>query len=87
MYYDKDGVLRNGWTGKEIKRGNVQPPPPPPKKAQQYIKVDLQTATNTARDEILPGQCPACYGYGNVMVSHINECSACNGTGKTSPVA
>jgi len=48
MYYDKDGVLRSGWTGKENKRGNVPqpPPPPPPKKAQQEIVVDLQTATN-----------------------------------------
>jgi len=47
MFYDKNGVLRSGWSGKKIERGNVPPPPPPPpKKAQQYIKVDLQTATN-----------------------------------------
>jgi DnaJ-class molecular chaperone len=48
--------------------------------------VQTQT-TNNARDEILPGQCPACHGCGNVMVSHVNECYQCNGTGKTSPVA
>jgi len=48
MFYDKNGVLRSGWTGKEIRCGKVPPPPPPPpKKAQQYIKVDLQTTTNT----------------------------------------
>jgi len=45
MFYDKNQVLRSGWTGKEIKRGNV--PPPPPTKLQQHIKVDLQIATNS----------------------------------------
>ena len=44
MFYDKNGVLRSGWTGKEIKCCNV--PVPPPKKAQQCIKVDLRTTTN-----------------------------------------
>ena len=44
-------------------------------------------AHNNARDEILPGQCPTCHGCGYVMVSHVNECYQCGGTGKTSPVA
>lgn len=32
--------------------------------------------------ELQPGQCPSCYGCGNVMISHANTCSACNGTGR-----
>lgn len=31
MFYDKNNVLRSGWTGKEIKCGDVPLPPPPPK--------------------------------------------------------
>lgn len=48
---------------------------------------ELGTAHNSARDEILPGDCPVCHGCGNVEVSHANMCFACAGTGKTSPVA
>ena len=47
----------------------------------------VPTAHNNSRDEILPGQCPNCHGCGNVMVSHVNECYQCSGTGKTSPIA
>jgi hypothetical protein len=28
------------------------------------------------------GYCPSCYGCGNVMVSHPNQCSFCGGSGK-----
>ena len=52
-----------------------------------YIEDEKFTSTNTERAEILPGQCPACHGCGNVEVSHINECSQCHGTGKTEGVA
>ena len=52
------------------------------------LKKELsEQADNTARDEILPGECPACHGCGNVEISHINQCYHCRGTGKTSPVA
>lgn len=37
MFYDKNGVLRSGWTGKEIKLGHVPPPPPPPPKPEVTI--------------------------------------------------
>lgn len=34
MFYDKNGVLRSGWTGKEIKRGNIP---------QTLPKIELRT--------------------------------------------
>lgn len=51
------------------------------------IVEDQKPPTNIARDEILPGMCPICHGCGNVIVSHVNTCLKCSGTGKTSPVA
>ena len=48
------------------------------------IKEFLQTATNTARDEI----CPVCTGDGiGADASGWVKCPTCNGTGKLSPIA
>jgi len=47
MYRDKNGVLRSGWTGKEIEICNVPlPPPAPPKKGVKYVDVRFKLSSS-----------------------------------------
>jgi DnaJ-class molecular chaperone len=55
-------------------------------RARQNIVESPCTATNTARDAI----CPTCHGKGfdvSINAGILVECSTCNGSGQTAPVA